>query len=131
MCRDLNYLFEQKDTRVVQASANGWTLERLRVIAILNSFNRVVVGPLSAAYRTETKSGLGRETPIQYGERLEISSKTAGRVRPALDAFERLATESGLKRHWLNISRTSDLVWAIGSRDDDGEGNDGGQESNE
>ncbi len=125
MWRDLDYLASREDSHLAGATANGWTLDRLRVVAVLNSFNRVVVGPLSAAYGTTTKMGLGRETAIHFGEHIEVSTRTAAIVQPAMAAFDELVARCGVKRRWLNISRTADLVWAMASHDDTSGGNDG------
>lgn len=119
MWREFDYLAHNGNAVVVRAQGNGWTMERIRIVAVLNAFNRIVVGPLSAAFRSPTRSGLGNRLAITYGERIEISSRTAVMYEPALAAFESLALSVGLKPHWLNIGRASDLIWVMGNSEPD------------
>ena len=127
MWRDLDYLAATNELLLGRAADNGWTIERIRVVSVLNSFSRIVMGPLFAAYGTVTKVGLGRETPVQFGEHVEVSSRKAATIEPALTAFAQLTIANGMKQRWLNITRTADLVWAMTNQNDQGLGEGNGE----
>lgn len=124
MWRDLEYLDASAERHIVRARLRGWTLDRLRAVAVLNAFNRVVLGPLNAAYRTPTQIGLGSTTRVSYGPHFAVSSETAQQVEPALNAFADLVRQNGLKDYWLSATRVADIVFAI-SNDGQGELDDG------
>lgn len=116
MLRELIYLQQRNDRRLSAAVSAGWTLERIRVVIVLNSFHRIVLGPLEAAYQTPAKNGLGATVPIRYGTSFTVGDRDGADVRNALAAFDTIVTSSGIKLYWLNVGRLSDLLFSLGQQ---------------
>lgn len=119
MTRELHYLHQRNNRYLQSALKAGWTLERVKVLIVLNSFHRVVLGPLEAAYMTPTKSGLGGRVSITYGTSLTVGDRDGVDVRDALSSFDAIMKGLRIRSHWLNIGRVSDLLFAIGKQDVD------------
>lgn len=119
MWRDVDYMISTNNAHLTRASDRGWSVARIRAAVVLNSFHRVVVGPLVAAYSTTTRSSLGIAVPIQHGSTLLVSDSTRHAVAPAIEEYARIARAAGLPPSWLNIGRTNDLVWRMAGTEDD------------
>ncbi|MEZ4309568.1 MAG: hypothetical protein R3F14_16145 [Polyangiaceae bacterium] len=117
MLRELRYLQERNDRRLGTAIGAGWTLERVKVLIVLNCFHRLVLGPLEAAYLTGSRSGLGTKVPIKYGNSFTVGRDEGAGVRNALYAFEGIVKGKGIRTYWLNVPRLSDLLFALGQND--------------
>lgn len=119
MFRELTYLEQRNDRRLGAAMGAGWSRERVRAVIVLNSFHRVVLGPLEAAYMTPARNGLGGRLPIKYGAAFSVGDRDGVHVRDALTTFDMLVTNKGIRSYWLNIGRLSDLLFALGRQDGD------------
>lgn len=117
MLRELVYLQERNDRRLGMALGAGWSLERVKTLIVLNSFHRLVLGPLEAAYLMGTRSGLGGKVPIRYGDSFTVGFDEGAGVREALYAFEGIVKGKGIRTYWLNVPRLSDLLFALGQND--------------
>jgi hypothetical protein len=122
MWRELDYSIDNRKAGVLRAIANGWTRDRLRVVAVLSAFNRTVLGPLAAAMSRKEGTDLGLSRPIRYGRLLTISRETSAPVRSALDAFDLICIEIRVRSNWLHANRMNDVVYLINKeRDADGQ----------
>lgn len=119
LLRDLHYQSERENNAVGAAAARGWTRERVEVVLVLNAFHRIVIGPLEAAYTTSTKLGLGTKVPIRFGSTLRIDSQGGQPVRRAIREYHLLLVRRGLLFPYLNMTRVSDILYAMGSEDDE------------
>lgn len=110
--RDVIYMVERKNPALQRARANGWTADQISALLVLAAFQRLVMGPVGAAFDTPTKAGFGREVPIAYGTfRIDGSAKA---LRRATEAFESCLERLEIKRQWLGFASAQDLVFALG-----------------
>ena len=86
MLRELQYLADRSDERLLYVRANGWSLQRLEVLCGLNSFYRIVLGPLASS-ANERNGKLGTETPILYGNLLRFDSSRNIEIQAARKMF--------------------------------------------
>lgn len=121
MLRELAYLQQRNDRRLDAAMSAGWTLERVKIVIVLNSFHRIVLGPLAAAYQTPARNGLGATIPIKYGTSFTVGDRDGVHVRTALKTFDDIVTSKGIRSYWLNVGRLSDLLFSLGRQDVDRE----------
>lgn len=121
MIRDLSYLASRQNSLVEAAAVNGWTLERIRVVIVLNAFHRILIAPLSTAFELELDCGLGSKIPIQFGESLVVDRSSGAGIRRALNAYRSIVDRAGVKEFWLSLPGTSDLVFMMGLVEDSDE----------
>lgn len=125
MWRDLERLVSLNDPSVLRAAKAGWSPDRIRLLSVLNSFNRTVLGPFAACYGRHGGHPLGHSVPILYGRQLRVDKMSAAPVRAMLVAFSDILESSDIREHWLHLASLGDLVYALGQSDledgDDGE----------
>jgi hypothetical protein len=97
----------------------GWTEERLRMVAVLNAFNRVALGPYAAAFMRTAGVDLGLSRDVLHGSRVRVNSAIGEPVRLALKEFERLSVSAGINLRWLHMTRMSEVIYAINKQADD------------
>jgi hypothetical protein len=113
MMRQIAYLSEINDRRLVFVSRRGWTLDRLAVLCSLNSFYQTVIGPLASSARRETRIGLGERIPINYGEEIRFDGERAAEMRALHSAFLRLVGATGLPNTFLHANHADDLIFIL------------------
>ena len=113
MWRELDFLVERQKPGVTRAMSHGWPSERLRVLAVLSAFARTVLGPLAAAMDRKEGVDLGISRPIRYGKVITISSETSAPVRKAIEVFNQICIQSGIRPGWLHATRMDEIVYQI------------------
>ena len=119
MWRDLDRLVALQDAKLALAAGNGWSPDRIRAVAVLNAFSRVVLGPLAACFARHGGHDLGHLTPVKHGNSLTVDDKTSVPFRAMLAEFDRIAAKSGVSEHWLHASRLDDIVFYMGRLEED------------
>lgn len=119
MWRDLDYLDgKQSGTSVHLAVHAGWPLARLKAIAAMNSFYRLVLSPMGVATMTTTTVGVGQTVRIDYGS-IRLDSELAAPLRAAVENFLAVAKELGVQARWLSAASAGDLAYFVGHADDE------------
>jgi len=113
MWRELDFLVERQKPGVARALSHGWPSDRLRVVAVLSAFARTVLGPLAAAMDRKEGVELGISRPIRYGKVVTISSETNAPVGRAIEAFDQICIQSGIRPRWLHATRMEEIVYQI------------------
>lgn len=111
MERELEFLAQKEDVRLLAIRTHGWSDDRLRVIFALNSVYQQVLGPLQAVARGGPQ-GLGGEVPIRHGS-FAFSASTTVRIQQSMRAFEAVASELRIPQSWLHANTCGDVVYAI------------------
>lgn len=119
MWRDLDRLSSLRDYNLLAAAARGWTVERIRALSVLNSFNRTVLGPFAACYGRRGTHSLGHSVPIVHGRQIRVDPTTAAPVLAMLAAFADIVASASIREHWLHLANLGDLVFALARTGDE------------
>jgi len=120
MWRDLDYQIRERKSPTLKLMATGWKKDRLRTIAVLNAFNRTVLGPLAAAAGRTKGTELGLSRPIHYGTEITISADANSDIRAALADFEEIRKALKIPPKCLHVSRMADMVYYLNRKIDGG-----------
>lgn len=112
MLRELRFMEDKGDSRLMLARAAGWTSKRLTVLCGLNSFYQLVLGPLASSAR-DRYGVLGREVPILYGESLRFDERRSSELRGAHAAFMSALHDVPDAPRLLTAPHANDLVYRL------------------
>lgn len=118
LVRELRYLAEKDDSRLVRILRGGWSMEKLEVICGLNSFYQRFIGPLSSVTGASPESGLGRRIPINHGK-LRVDQGFIRQVKAATTSFLNIASSFQIEKSWLEAPHASDLVFRMSITEDE------------
>lgn len=120
MNRELDFEISTQRRYVDSLTQAGWQPEKLRVVIILNCFNRVVLGPLTAVCDRDGRRPLGNSISIQYGEFVTVNAVTIEPIKTAIDNFFKISRMLGVMPAWLSASKLSDLLYQMNKSVSDG-----------
>ena len=112
MLRELRYLDDRRDSRLLAVRRRGWSNERLTILCGLNSFYMFVMGPLASSGSDRT-GVLGRDIVIQYGDSLRFDAERGSRIRGALGSFMRALDLVPDAQGVLTAARFDDLLYRL------------------
>lgn len=118
MMRQIVYLQETEQERLVFLLRAGWTLDRLAVLCSINSFYQIVIGPLASSGRSDSRTGLGERIPIQYGEEIKFDGKRAADMRRLHTAFTTLVHSMNIPLRLLYANHADDLIFELSRSED-------------
>ena len=113
LMRGVRYEAEKQSRNYTEASAAGWSMERIEVICCLNAFYQIVLGPLTAATRNELSVGLVRNIPIWYGEKVRVSNEEAMLLKACHNKFTAIMQELGIDFWCLQSAYSNDLLYKL------------------
>lgn len=126
MERELKFLADKKDEKLILIRQRGWTDERMQLLFVLNSVYQIVIGPLQSAGRMGPE-GLGRTVPVKHGTLL-VNAESAQGAHKAMRAFGAMVRALKYWQELLYSSTCGDAVFSIAVTLKDG---DGGNVANE
>jgi hypothetical protein len=112
MVRHLAHLHDQRYNNLSFVLGHGWSVERLEILCVLNSFFQVVLGPLAGAAFTYAHSPMVAAVPVHYGQYV-FDRRWALEVRASFFAFRDLVLKCGASERVLLANRADDLVNAL------------------
>lgn len=112
MLRELRYLNDQRDYRLLAVRRRGWSDERLTVLCGLNAFYQLVLGPVASSARERT-GVLGRDSVILYGKSIRFDADRNRRIRAALMSFMRAIEDVPASQGVLTAPRFDDLLFRL------------------
>jgi len=112
MVRHFEYLRAVDFSALVVAQRAGWSMERLAVLAFLNSFYQIVLSPQQAFAYGNAPAGLRREVPVVFGH-LRFDAERARAVRAAHDAFMALLAEVAVPSRILWAAHADELLLVL------------------
>lgn len=112
MLRELRFLEERRDPRLLTAHQHQWTNERLEVLCGLNAFYQLVLGPLASSAR-DRFGFLGRDIPILYGETVRFDSKRSSTIQAAHSAFMSALDVVPVATDMLTAPHFDDLLFRL------------------
>ena len=118
MCSELNYLSEKKPEVISAIALIGWSRPKLEVVFCLNSFYQRILAPLISAGQGTTE--IGRTTPIRYGRKLRFDGERSQRLNEMDEQFGLLCMKFEITQKMLEAARTSDLVWYLNNKWEEG-----------
>lgn len=112
MMRQVRYLEESQNSRLREVREAGWTLERIELLAALNSFYQVVLGPLASSARKGLKSN-GRAIPILYGDSIRFDRERSAAIQRAHLGFFRAIEQVPDPGRLLEANHADDMVYRL------------------
>ena len=112
MLRELRFLEERQDRRLLTAHRYKWTNSRLEVLCGLNAFYQLVLGPLTSSAR-DRYGVLGQDVPILYGETLRFDSSRSSKIREAHQTFFAALEDVPVARQLLTAPHFDDLLFRL------------------
>ncbi|HEY4246161.1 MAG TPA: hypothetical protein VGM64_04845 [Lacunisphaera sp.] len=109
---DLAYIAENRREQLAKPSEAGWSVQRLKVLLVLNAFYQTILAPLQSSARPDNQSPISRIDVIygqtSFGEawRMEINS--------AHSAFQSLMIKLQISERLLSAQRASDVLFQAG-----------------
>jgi hypothetical protein len=95
------------------AQQAGWTVSQIEILCSLNAFYQIVLGPLTAATRSELNVGLGRTTPITYGSRVRVDQAESDEIKECHVKFMQMIQKLGIDFWCLQASHSQDLLYRL------------------
>jgi hypothetical protein len=123
MERELKFLGDKEDERLIFIRQGGWTDERMQLLFVLNSVYQIVIGPLQSAARMGPE-GLGRAVPVKHGNLL-VNADSAQGAHKAMRAFGAMVRALKYWQELLHCSTCGDAVFSIAVMLKDGDGGNG------
>lgn len=111
MERELKFLGDREDEKLVLIRQRGWTDERMQLLFVLNSVYQIVIGPLQSAGRMGPE-GLGRAVPVKHGTLL-VNAESAQGAQKAMRAFGAMVRALKYWQELLYCSTCGDAVFSI------------------
>ena len=121
MVSQLAYLKEKENKDLERAEKAGWSIKKLEVVCLLNSFFQIVVSPLAASASSSSQLDLGGKVPIHYGELIKFDSERRAATNQMEIAFYASCSASGIDAYMLSAHHANDLVYLISKRISDNE----------
>jgi hypothetical protein len=107
------YLLEKKDRNLFFTFEKGWFDEKYNALFSLNSFFRIVIGPLASSVRISNSIGLGNQIPIQYGNSIKFDQYQNNIIRDTCEDYNVLIKELDFQEWWLTLNQASDIIYQI------------------
>lgn len=108
----VRYMKENKHEQFAFIERLGWGLARFEIIAALNSFYLLVLGPLASSARGRADT-LWRDIPIMYGEEFLFDNQRAKQIRTAAQSFSNIARKIPGGLEAITGTQASDIVFKI------------------
>jgi hypothetical protein len=113
LMRGAKYEAEQNTQLYRDAKHMRWTLDKIEIICYLNAFYQVVLGPLAAATRSDLRVGLVRDIPIQYGDKVRVTSTSAASIRDCHNQFVMTTQQLRIDFWCLQAAHSKDLLYRL------------------